>query len=137
MYTRFLKRSSFLGGGPEGVIFRSDDGGQSWKKLTGGLPAETGRIELDIWLSKPNIVYASIETENRGQDNFFPRAFELSLASSLDPYTRAKITMTTSYPIRTIEVFPDPADFSYPARALFFGPAASTDWVHLPGALVL
>ncbi|MCH8242222.1 MAG: hypothetical protein IH897_06385 [Planctomycetes bacterium] len=67
MYTRLRKPYSFLGGGPKGGIFRSDDGGQSWNKLTGGLPAETGRIGLDICLSKPNIVYASIESDVGGK----------------------------------------------------------------------
>ena len=80
-------------------------------------------------------VYASIETENRGEDNFFPRAFELSLASALDPYTRAKITMTTWDPSGTIEVFPDPAGVYERADAIFLVEEAYLEWVNLPGGI--
>ena len=80
-------------------------------------------------------VYASIETENLDEDNFFPRAFELSLASSLDPYTRAKITMTTWDPGGTIEVFPDPAGVYERADAIFVVEEAYLEWVNLPGGI--
>jgi len=80
-------------------------------------------------------LYASIETENRGDDNFFPRAFELSLTSALDPYTRAKITMTTWDPSGTIEVFPDPDDVYERADAIFVVEEAYLEWVNLPGGI--
>ncbi len=49
MYMRRRTAWSFQSGGPQGGIYRSDDGGTTWKKLgEGGLPAQTGRIGLDV-----------------------------------------------------------------------------------------
>lgn len=67
MYTRLRKAYSFQGGGPDGGIFRSDDAGRTWKKLTNGLPAETGRIGLDIYRKDPRIVYALVESDVGGR----------------------------------------------------------------------
>ncbi len=51
-------------GGPGSGLFRSTDGGATWKKLTGGgLPARTtGKVALAIARSNSNRVYALIET---------------------------------------------------------------------------
>ena len=53
----------YNGGGPGSGLWKSDDAGQSWERLTGsGLPAGTlGRIGLDVSKSNPNVVYAQIE----------------------------------------------------------------------------
>ncbi|MGH9471903.1 MAG: WD40/YVTN/BNR-like repeat-containing protein [Terriglobales bacterium] len=52
-------------GGPASAVYRSDDGGEHWRKLTGGLPTGTlGRIGLDLYQKNPNIVYALIENLN-------------------------------------------------------------------------
>ncbi len=67
MYTRQRRAYSFLGGGPHGGIFRSDDAGKSWTKLTEGLPAETGRIGLDLYLKDPSIIYAMVESDVGGR----------------------------------------------------------------------
>lgn len=67
MYTRLRKAYSFQSGGPNGGLFRSNDGGQTWKKLTHGLPAETGRIGLDVYRTDPRIVYALIESDIGGR----------------------------------------------------------------------
>ena len=51
-------------GGPGSGIYKSTDGGVSWKKLTGhGLPTRTtGKIAMAIANSNPDRVYALIET---------------------------------------------------------------------------
>ncbi|HMF17258.1 MAG TPA: hypothetical protein VKE98_08635, partial [Gemmataceae bacterium] len=51
-------------GGPGSGLFKSTDGGTSWKKLTGhGLPAKTtGKVGLAIARTNSNRVYALIET---------------------------------------------------------------------------
>jgi photosystem II stability/assembly factor-like uncharacterized protein len=56
---------TFTSGGPDGGLFKSTDGGRTWKKLTGnGLPAGyTGRIGLAIASSRPNRVFALIEAK--------------------------------------------------------------------------
>ena len=54
-------------GGPDvGGIFKSTDGGATWKKLTNGLPPQTGRIGLAISASKPKIVMAIVESDAGG-----------------------------------------------------------------------
>jgi photosystem II stability/assembly factor-like uncharacterized protein len=56
---------TFSSGGPDDGLFKSTDGGRSWKRLTGnGLPSGyTGRIGLAIAPSNPNRVYALIEAK--------------------------------------------------------------------------
>jgi photosystem II stability/assembly factor-like uncharacterized protein len=50
-------------GGPGGGIYKSTDGGDSWKQLEGGLPGLIGKIGLDVSASNPDRVYAIIEAE--------------------------------------------------------------------------
>ena len=51
-------------GGPASGIYRSTDGGDTWQKLTEGLPAPPmGRIGLAIAPSEPRRVYALIESK--------------------------------------------------------------------------
>src|SRR5262249_39855708 len=50
--------------GPESGLFKSTDGGDTWKKLTKGLPTfeqGLGRIGFDVSRSNPNILYATVE----------------------------------------------------------------------------
>ncbi len=53
--------------GPGSGLYKSSDGGTTWKKLTKGLPTvDMGRISLDIYRKDPSHVYALIETEKIG-----------------------------------------------------------------------
>jgi hypothetical protein len=63
-YQRRRTGCCFNGGGPGSGLWRSDDGGKSWKQLMGnGLPSGTyGRLALDVARSNPNIIYAEIES---------------------------------------------------------------------------
>src|SRR4029079_12870872 len=48
--------------GPGGGIFKSSDGGTSWKQLTEGLPAEgIGRCGIAIAASNPRRLYAVVD----------------------------------------------------------------------------
>src|SRR6184192_842459 len=49
-----------------GGIFKSTNGGASWKKLAGGLPSQTGRIGLAISASNPKIVMAVVQSYEGG-----------------------------------------------------------------------
>lgn len=69
MYMRRRTPYSFISGGKEGGIYKSTDAGRSWHKLTNGLPAQSGRIGLDIYRKNPNIVYAIIESDIGGPTN--------------------------------------------------------------------
>lgn len=54
--------AAYMGGGPESGIHRSLDAGETWHKLTEGLPKKTmGKIGLAISPIKSNVVYATIE----------------------------------------------------------------------------
>ncbi|MBT8047287.1 MAG: glycosyl hydrolase [Xanthomonadales bacterium] len=50
-------------GGTDGGIYKSTDAGDSWAKLTGGLPEMIGKIGVDVSASNPERVYAIIEAE--------------------------------------------------------------------------
>lgn len=63
-YDRHRKPWTFTSGGQHGGIYKSTDGGATWRKLTVGLPAsQTGRIGLAISRQNPQIVMAIIEAE--------------------------------------------------------------------------
>jgi len=78
LYTAFWQRLRrpyrFDSGGPNGGIFKSVDGGKSWKKLTQGLPeGDIGRIGLDVFLKNPQIIMAIVEhgfQPRRGTDDY-------------------------------------------------------------------
>ncbi|MDW7760354.1 MAG: hypothetical protein SCM96_06935 [Acidobacteriota bacterium] len=55
--------------GPGDGLFKTTDGGKTWKHLTNGLPDMklTGRIGIDIARSNPNVLYAYIDNHNPGR----------------------------------------------------------------------
>jgi len=53
---------TFTSGGEEGGVYRSVDGGATWKKLTEGLPKLLGRIGVKIAPSNPDVVYVIAES---------------------------------------------------------------------------
>ncbi len=58
--------AAYYGGGPNSGLHKSVDGGETWTKLTQGLPkGELGKIGLAISPMQPDVVYAAIETERR------------------------------------------------------------------------
>ena len=69
-YERRRTPFGFNGGGPDGGIYKTVDGGATWKKLVKGLPYENGgdvgRIGLDIFRKDSNIVYAIVQHEKGG-----------------------------------------------------------------------
>ncbi len=63
MWNHIRQRWSDPVPGGEDGLFKTIDGGKTWKELTNGLPDTkmTGRIGLDLCLSKPNVVYAYVD----------------------------------------------------------------------------
>ncbi|MEX2531771.1 MAG: hypothetical protein WD960_13470 [Gemmatimonadota bacterium] len=66
MYVSFWERhrTAYVmdSGGPNGGIFKSTDGGQSWRELTTGLPeGPSGKIGLAVSQSDPNVLMAHYE----------------------------------------------------------------------------
>lgn len=61
-YQRRRTPFGFNGGGPGSALWKSVDGGATWRKLTNGLPAgEYGRIGIGIFRGDPRTVYVSVE----------------------------------------------------------------------------
>ena len=66
LYTAYWQRlrqpHRFDSGGPNGGLFKTTDGGQTWNKLIGGLPeGDIGRIGIAIYRTNPKIVMAIVE----------------------------------------------------------------------------
>ncbi|MDE3153814.1 MAG: hypothetical protein KGN76_01875 [Acidobacteriota bacterium] len=64
-----VQRDGFDGGDPEygwgpgSGIYKTTDGGRTWRKLTRGLPTgDLGRIGLSVSRSNPSVVYALVQT---------------------------------------------------------------------------
>ena len=65
-HQRLRSVAALINGGPESGIFKSTDGGRSWRELTKGLPEEDmGKIGLAISPIDPEVVYATIELGRR------------------------------------------------------------------------
>ncbi len=61
------KAYHFRSGGKGSAIYKTTDGGGTWKKIVNGLPSgDYGRIGLDVCTSNPNVVYAVVENKNSG-----------------------------------------------------------------------
>ena len=72
MWQRRRAPGQMIGGGPEGGIFKSINGGNTWTKLTKGLPTgDVGRVALGVDpKAKPTRVYALINGL-AGESGFF------------------------------------------------------------------
>ncbi|MDH3576977.1 MAG: glycosyl hydrolase [Gammaproteobacteria bacterium] len=65
-WQRIRNVAVLLDGGPGTGIHKSDDGGETWRELTEGLPEENrGKTGLAISPQNPDVVYATIELANR------------------------------------------------------------------------
>ncbi len=85
-YQRRRAGYGFVGGGPGSGLWRSLDGGDTWERLTNGLPAgPTGRIGIAIAASSPNTVYAAIENHDGGVFRSDDRGATWRRTSTLDP----------------------------------------------------
>jgi photosystem II stability/assembly factor-like uncharacterized protein len=61
-YQRRRTACCMNGGGPGSGIWKSVDGGETWTRLQAGIPeGPLGRIALDVYRKRPNILYALIE----------------------------------------------------------------------------
>ncbi|MEL6834125.1 MAG: hypothetical protein AAFP77_14115 [Bacteroidota bacterium] len=63
-YHRLRRPYNYTSGGEQGGLFKSEDGGETWKKVRNGLPiGETGMIDLSICRKYPDVIVAAIETD--------------------------------------------------------------------------
>ncbi|MBL8181737.1 MAG: hypothetical protein JNL64_08960 [Blastocatellia bacterium] len=80
MYQRRRTVFGFNGSGEHSALYKSNDGGETWTKITKGMPydttnapsprpealLETGRISIAVYPRDTNIVYVTIEHANGG-----------------------------------------------------------------------
>ncbi len=52
-----------MSGGPGSAIWKSTDGGETWKKITKGLPEKMGKIGVAVSRAAPQRVFAIVEAE--------------------------------------------------------------------------
>lgn len=58
--------AAYMGGGPGSGIHRSTDGGETWTKLTEGIPkSNLGKIGLAMSPFNPDVIYAAIELDRK------------------------------------------------------------------------
>ena len=63
MWTAERKPWAMFSGSKNGGVFKTTDGGDSWTKLTNGLPELIGRIGIAISAARPNRVYVLAEAK--------------------------------------------------------------------------
>jgi photosystem II stability/assembly factor-like uncharacterized protein len=74
-YQRRRNVGVLIGGGPESRIYKSEDGGASWSKLTQGLPTNNlGRVALAVSPQKNEVVYALFNTSKKSENGFYRSA---------------------------------------------------------------
>ncbi len=68
MYDKERLPWQIIESGPESGVYRSDDSGEKWTRLTNGLPGgKIGRIGIDLYQKNPLILYALLENQNQKQ----------------------------------------------------------------------
>lgn len=73
MWHRERRAWNFIESGNTSAIYKSTDGGDNWKKVTGkssGFPEDdgTGRIGIAVYAANPQIVYATLDNQNHRPD---------------------------------------------------------------------
>ena len=102
MWDHERKPWTIRSGGAGSGIYRSTDGGESWEKLSDGLPLEMGKVAIDVSPANPNRLYANIEAEKGG-------VFRSDDAG--ESWTRVnKDRVTIARAWYYIEIFADPTD---------------------------
>lgn len=100
-YQRRRRVWTLVAGGPESAIYKSTDGGASWRKLEKGIPeVHKGRIGLALAPQDPDVVYATIAAEG-DQSGFFRSANRGETWQRMSDY----IAVDPQYYQR---IFPDP-----------------------------
>jgi photosystem II stability/assembly factor-like uncharacterized protein len=62
----FVAGAEYTDGKDIGGLFKSTDGGATWKKLEKSLPSQLGRIGLSVFRKNPKIVYAVVQSGEGG-----------------------------------------------------------------------
>ncbi len=92
LYAAFHQRQrkvfTYIGGGPESALFKSSDGGATWKKLEGGFPTgDLGRIGIDVSPANPDYIYAVVDAGDKKGGIYRSTDRGASWAKMSDTYT--------------------------------------------------
>ncbi|MGE5457530.1 MAG: WD40/YVTN/BNR-like repeat-containing protein, partial [Methanococcaceae archaeon] len=101
-HQRMRKLYTGVSGGPESGIYRSTDNGNTWDKMTRGLPTEdVGRIGMSVSPVNPDILFAIVEAKkDQGVYKSTDRGSSWSKQSSY----------VSAYPFYFQKLFCDPKD---------------------------
>jgi len=70
-HQRRRREWTYIGGGPESGLYKSNDGGKTWREINNGLPkGQMGRIGIAVSPANANYVYAIVEARE-GKEGFF------------------------------------------------------------------
>ena len=102
-YQRERRAYSFLGGGPESGIYKTTDGGATWRKLTEGLPqGDIGRVGLSISRSHPETVYALVQARDGGvfRSDDYGESWRRTFNADVTPWYYSQIRVDPNDPER-------------------------------------
>ena len=91
-------------GGAGSGIHKSIDGGQTWQKLSAGLPKAMGKVAVDVSPANPDVVYANIESEEENGGVY--RSNNGGISWRQVSSDRGTVARAWYY----IEIFADPTD---------------------------
>jgi len=121
---------TLINGGPGSGIHRSTDGGETWTEIAAGLPSEDmGRIGVAFAPSRPDTVYAIIETDDEGEGVYRSTDFGMSwekrdsyMASSPQYYNELVVDPSNPDRVYSMDTFPHVSN------------DGGATWERLPGA---
>ena len=109
-YQRRRHTWSLLAGGPNSGIYKSTDNGESWRKITTGLPkGDIGKIGIAVTPADPELVYATIEA-NEEEKGFYRSEDKGESWKKQNSYTSGG---TGPHYYQEIEASPEDADLVY------------------------
>lgn len=96
-------------GGPGSALYKSSDGGETWTKLTEGLPKVMGKVAISVSRANPNRVYANIEAE--GDKGGIFRSDDAG--KTWNQTSKARVTVARAWYYIEIEADPQNPDWVY------------------------
>jgi photosystem II stability/assembly factor-like uncharacterized protein len=108
-WQRVRRTYGYIAGGPESGVWRSTDGGETWRRSQSGLPAdELGRIGLGMSPVNPDVVYAMFEAGSAGSGASGGRGGFYRSRDGGSSWERMSNYNTTG--LYYSEMFPDPVN---------------------------
>ncbi|MFY7668943.1 MAG: VPS10 domain-containing protein [Crocinitomicaceae bacterium] len=111
-HQRRRNEATYIGGGPESTVYKSVDGGKTWREIASGLPkTDMGRVGLAVSPADANYVYAIVEgrygkggvyrSTNKGEN--WSKQGDFSTSGNYyqeiicDPYNKNKVFAMDTY----------------------------------------